>query len=321
MAVRITPLTRFCAEPNIFAKGWFPAMIGQTLGHYRILERIGVGGMGEVYRAHDEHLERDVALKVLPTGTLASESARKQFRKEALALSKLNHPNIATVFDFDTQEGVDFLAMELVPGEALNQRLKTGALEEREVLSLAMQLSEGLVAAHAQGIVHRDLKPGNVLITLDGRLKILDFGLAKLLVPSVDHEVTQSVSERPAVVGTLPYMSPEQLQGKPVDARTDIYAAGVIFYEMTTGRRPFEETLSTALVNDIIHKPPQPPARLNSKVSPKLQEMILKCMEKEPQNRYQSAKELTVDLRRLISPSTAVQGEHAIPNRRVYAVT
>lgn len=295
-------------------------MIGQTLGHYRILERIGVGGMGEVYRAYDEHLERDVALKVLPTGTLATESARKQFRKEALALSKLNHPNIATVFDFDTQEGVDFLAMELVPGEALNQRLKTGALDEKAVLSLAMQLSEGLVAAHAQGIVHRDLKPGNVLITPDGRLKILDFGLAKLLVPSVDHDVTQSVSETPAVAGTLPYMSPEQLQGKPVDARTDIYATGVVFYEMTTGRRPFEETLSTALVNDIIHKPPQPPARLNSKVSPRLQEIILKCMEKEPENRYQSAKELAVDLRRLMAPSTAAPKEHVVRNRRVYAV-
>src|SRR5690348_1855222 len=162
-------------------QGWFPTMIGQTLGHYRIIEKIGAGGMGEVYRAHDEHLERDVALKVVATGTLADESARKQFRKEALALSKLNHPNIATVFDFDTQDGVDFLAMELVPGEALNQRLKAGALKEKEVVSLGTQLSEGLAAAYEQGIVHRDLKPGNVLITLEGRLKILDFGLAKLL--------------------------------------------------------------------------------------------------------------------------------------------
>ena len=278
-------------------------MIGQTLGHYRIIEKIGAGGMGEVYRAHDEHLERDVALKVLPTGTLADESARKQFRKEALALSKLNHPNIATVFDFDTQEGVDFLAMELVPGEALNQRLKTGALKEKEVVSLGTQLSEGLAAAHTQGIVHRDLKPGNVLITPEGRLKILDFGLAKLLGPSVDPEVTRSLNETRAVAGTLPYMSPEQLQGEPLDARTDIYAAGVVLYEMTTGRRPFEETLSTALVNDIIHKPAQPPGRLDPKVSGKLQELILKCLEKEPENRYQSAKELTVDLRRLAMPS------------------
>ena len=294
-------------------------MIGQTLGHYRIVERIGAGGMGEVYRARDEHLERDVALKVLPTGTLADESARKQFRKEALALSKLNHPNIATVFDFDTQEGEDFLAMELVPGEALNQRLEAGALKEKEVVGLGTQLSEGIAAAHGQGIVHRDLKPGNVLITPEGRLKILDFGLAKLLGPPVDPDVTRSLNETRAVAGTLPYMSPEQLQGEPADARTDIYAAGVVLYQMSTGRRPFEETLSTALVNDIIHKPPQPPGRLNPKLSPKLQEIILKCLEKEPENRYQSAKELTVDLRRLMAPSTVVPAGHATRLWRVYA--
>jgi eukaryotic-like serine/threonine-protein kinase len=272
-----------------------------------------------VYRAHDEHLERDVALKVLPIGTLADESARKQFRKEALALSKLNHPNIATVFDFDTQERVDFLAMELVPGEALNQTLKTGALEEKEVLNLGIQLTEGLAAAHAQGIVHRDLKPGNVLITPEGRLKILDFGLAKLLGPSVDPDVTRSFNETRVVVGTLPFMSPEALHGKPADSRTDIYAAGVVLYEMTTGRRPFEETLSTALVNDIIHKPAQPPGRLNPKLSPKLQEIILKCLEKEPENRYQSAKELTVDLRRLMAPSTVVPVESPARLSWVYA--
>jgi eukaryotic-like serine/threonine-protein kinase len=294
-------------------------MISQTLGHYRIIEKIGAGGMGEVYRAHDEHLEREVALKVLPIGTLADESARKQFRNEALALSKLNHPNIATVFDFDAQEGVDFLAMELVPGEALNQRLKAGALKEREFVSLGIQISEGLAAAHAQGIVHRDLKPGNVLITPEGRLKILDFGLAKLLGPSVDPDVTRSLNEIRAVAGTLPYMSPEVLQGEPADARTDIYAAGIVLYEMATGRRPFEETLSTALVNDIIHKPAAPPGRLNPKLSPKLQDIILKCIEKEPENRYQSAKELTVDLRRLMAQSTVVPLERSARRSWVYA--
>src|SRR5215469_10049500 len=284
-------------------------MLGHVLGHYRIIENIGAGGMGVVYRAHDAHLERDVALKVLPTGAVANESARKQLRKEGLALSKLNHPNIAIVFDFDTQEGVDFLAMELVPGEALNQRLRAGPLKEREVLNLGTQLGEGLAAAHAQGIVHRDLKPGNVLITPEGRLKILDFGLVKLLGPSADPDATRSQDETRAVSGTLPYMSPEQLQGEVVDARTDIYAAGVILYEMTTGQRPFKEILSTALVNDIIHKTPPPPGRLNPKLSPKVEEIILKCMEKLPENRYQSAKELTVDLRRLMAPSTAVPAQ------------
>jgi len=158
-------------------------MVGKTLSHYRILEKIGAGGMGEVYRARDEHLGRDVAVKVLPTGTLTGEHDRKRFRKEALALSKLNHPNIETVHDFDTQEGVDFLVMEHIPGVTLNDKLAAGPLLEKEVLRLGVQLAEGLAAAHERGVVHRDLKPGNLRITPDGRLKILDFGLAKLIQP------------------------------------------------------------------------------------------------------------------------------------------
>ncbi len=177
-------------------------MIGQTLGHYRIVERIGAGGMGEVYRAHDEQLDRDVALKVLPAGTLTDEAARKQFRKEALALAKLNHPNIETVFEFNTQDGVDFLAMELIAGSSLNQKLKAGPLQEREIVRLGMQFAEGLAAAHEQGVVHRDLKPSNLMVTPDGRLKILDFGLAKLLQPATELEVTQSATEAHALAGT-----------------------------------------------------------------------------------------------------------------------
>ena len=168
---------------------------GHTLSHFRILAKIGEGGMGVVYRAHDERLDRDVAVKVLPAGMLADENARKRFRKEALALSKLNHPNIETVHDFDTQEGVDFLVMEYIPGVTLNEKLAAGALPEKEIAKLGVQLAEGLTAAHDEGVIHRDLKPGNLRVTSDGRLKILDFGLAKLLRPVSDTATTQTLSE------------------------------------------------------------------------------------------------------------------------------
>ena len=218
-------------------------MIGQTLGHYHIVAKIGAGGMGEVYRAHDEQLDRDVALKVLPAGTLAGEAARRQFRKEALALAKLNHPNIETVFEFSTQDGVDFLAMELIPGSSLSEKLKVGPLPGEEIVHLGIQFVEGLTVAHEQGVVHRDLKPGNLMITPEGRLKILDFGLAKLLNPAQDLDVTQSITSGAGPVsGTLPYMAPEQLRGDPVDSRSDIYAAGAVLYEMATGNRPFPQT-------------------------------------------------------------------------------
>ncbi len=281
-------------------------MIGQTLGHYRVLEQIGAGGMGVVYRAHDERLDRDVALKVLPAGTLADESARKRFRKEALTLSKLNHPNIETVFDFDTQDGVDFLVMELIPGVTLDQKLVAGALPEKEVLRLGQQLAEGLAAAHAEGVIHRDLKPGNLRLTPDGRLKILDFGLAKLLQPASGVAAMVSTTETHAVAGTLPYMTPEQLRGEAADARSDIWAAGAVLYELATGRRPFDAKISTALAGDIQHKPPPPPRQLKPDLSPKVEDVILKCLEKDPQIRYQSARELAVDLRRTAASVSAV---------------
>jgi len=277
-------------------------MIGKTLSHYRVIEKIGAGGMGEVYRAHDERLERDVALKVLPAGTLSDESARQRFRKEALALSKLNHPNIATVFDFDTQDGVDFLVMELVEGVTLTDKLTAGALPEKEVARIGTQLAEGLAAAHDQRVVHRDLKPGNLRVTPDGRLKILDFGLAKFVRPVGRITTTEGTTESApteAMAGTLPYMAPEQLRGETVDARSDLWASGVVLYEMATGRRPFEHKLATALADNILHQPPTPPSQLNPKVSSRLQEIILKCLERNPEHRYQSARELLADFRRL----------------------
>ena len=272
-------------------------MIGQTLGHYSIVEKIGAGGMGEVYRAHDEQLDRDVALKVLPTGTLPNEAARRHFRQEALALAKLNHPNIETVHEFSTQNGVDFLAMELIPGNSLAQRLKHGPLPEQELVRLAIQFAEGLAFAHEHGVIHRDLKPGNLMITPDGRLKILDFGLARLLLPGQDTDRTQSISTTAgAIAGTVPYMSPEQLRGLLVDARSDIYSAGSVLYEMATGNRPFHQSQSAELIGAILHEKPDPPSSRNRHVSAVLECVVMKALDKEPARRYQSARELCVAL-------------------------
>jgi eukaryotic-like serine/threonine-protein kinase len=284
------------------------SMVGKTLGHYRILEKIGAGGMGVVYRARDERLDRDVALKVLPGGTLADEASRKRFRREALSLSKLNHPNIETVHDFDTQQGVDFLVMEYIAGESLDVKVASGPLPENETVRLALQLAEGLAAAHEQGVVHRDLKPGNLRVTPDGRLKILDFGLAKLISPKPAGEAatTESLAETQAgtIAGTLPYMSPEQLRSEKVGARTDIYAVGVLLYEMATGRRPFLERQTPRLIDAILHQAPQSPCVLNQRVSPGLEGFILKCLEKDPNLRYQTAGELRTDLERLSAGSS-----------------
>ena len=286
-------------------------MIGQTLGRYRVLEQIGAGGMGLVFRARDERLDRDVALKVLPPGTLTDENSRRRFRKEALTLSKLNHPNIETVFDFDTQDGMDFLVMELIPGVTLDKKLGASALPEKEVVRLGAQLTEGLVAAHAEGVIHRDLKPGNLRLTPDGRLKILDFGLAKLLHPVSDAAPTESLSHTHGAVGTLPYMAPEQLRGEPADERSDIWAAGAVLYEMATGKRPFPQASAPMLTDAILRQGLVPTRAVNANLSPELERIISKSLEKEPEHRYQSAKELGVDLRRLGIPVSA-------PTNRVF---
>ena len=267
-------------------------MIGQTLGHYRIEEKIGAGGMGEVYRAHDEHLDRDVALKVLPADALTDNAARKRFHKEAQALSKLSHPNIATIFDFDTQQGVDFLAMEMIPGATLSSTLAVGPFDEGEVLKLGMQLADALAAAHARGVVHRDLKPGNLIVSPEGRLKILDFGLATLFKPTGEANVTRSVTETHGVSGTLPYMSPEQLRGEPADARSDIYSAGTVLYEMATGQRPFPQSQGAELIGAILHQTPSPPTKHNPLITPALEGVVMKALEKAPAQRYQTAREL-----------------------------
>ena len=278
-------------------------MIGQTVLHFHIVSKLGQGGMGVVYLARDERLERDVALKVLPEGLLADEAARKRFRKEALALSKLNHPNIALIYEFDSEGGVDFLVMEYVAGTSLAQRLKGGALSEKEIASIGAQIAQALEEAHEHGVIHRDLKPENVLLTAKGRVKVLDFGLARFLRAD-DLEATESLTQTYAMTGTLPYMAPEQLQGEGADACTDIHAAGLVLYEMATGQRAFPEELPSRLIDAILNHPPIPPRNVNRKICPELERIILKCLEKDRENRYQSARELEIDLRRLTSAST-----------------
>ncbi len=293
------------------------SIVGRTLGHYRILERIGAGGMGVVYRGYDERLEREVALKVLPPGTLADECARKRFREEALALSRLNHPNIATVHDFNTEDGIDFLVTEFVPGTTLDERLACGPLAQNALLQIAVQMAEGLEAAHRAGVIHRDLKPANLRLTPEGRLKILDFGLAKRVDPVNQQSMTQSGAEAGSTAGTLAYMAPEQVKGEKVDRRADLWAAGVVLYEMATGQRPFEAQTAHALAAEIIHGPVVPPQSSQPKLAPQLSDTILKCLEKDVENRYQSARELLTDLRRLSTPeTTAVVGPTSLAQLR-----
>jgi len=278
-------------------------MIGRTLAHYRILEKIGEGGQGEVYRAHDERLDRDVALKVLPVGTLADESARKRFRREALILSKLNHPNIAIVHDFDTKDGIDFLVMEFISGVALNDLLAAGPRREQEVIQLGGQVAEALIEAHEQKVVHCDLKPGNIRITSKGSTKVLDFGISRLLRSASETTTTDSFIQTHGVAGTLPYMAPEQLRGEAVDGRTDIYALGAVLYEMATGKRPFCEEFAPRLADAILHHAPVSPSVVNAGVSPELERTILKCLDKNPERRYQSAEGLRADLELLEAPT------------------
>ncbi len=281
-------------------------IIGQVLGHYLVLEQIGAGGMGLVFRASDQQLERDVAIKVLPPGMLADDAARKRFRREALTLAKLNHPNIGMVYEFGSQEGLDFLVMEYVGGVAVDARLGSGPLPQKEILRLGFQLADGLASAHDHGVIHRDLKPANMRLTNDNRLKILDFGLAQFVRQETDMGVTASISETNQVVGTLPYMAPEQLRGEVTDQRSDIWSAGVVLYELATGRRPFAFTQAPLLIDAILNKPPEIPSTLNPKISPGLEMAILKCLDKDPERRYQSARELRVDLDRLTMPISQV---------------
>jgi TolB-like protein/Flp pilus assembly protein TadD len=280
-------------------------LIGRRLSHYRLLEVIGAGGVGIVYRAHDEHLDRDVAVKVLSDQVLSDVTARRRFRREALTLSRLNHPHINTVHDFDSQDGLEFLVVEFVKGENLSERIARGPLPVAESLRLAVQVAQALAAAHEHHVVHRDLKPGNIMLTSQGDAKVLDFGLARQLRPHGDArrapETTLTEASMGGITGTVPYMAPEQLMAGTVDPRTDLWAFGAMLYEMVVGHRPFDAEHSVPLINAILNEPVPFPPEVKSGISPALRSVICKCLEKDPRNRYASASELITDLERVIA--------------------
>jgi serine/threonine protein kinase/Flp pilus assembly protein TadD len=285
---------------------------GQTFLHYHIAEKIGAGGMGDVYRAHDDRLKRDVAIKVLPEEFASDGDRVTRFQREARLLASLNHPHICTIYDIDEHAGRHFIAMELIEGQTLRQRMLEQQLEADEILIVALEVTNGLEAAHAKGIIHRDIKPANIFVTAAGHAKILDFGLAKLVqeerllggagegvsvLPTLTH-AGQSTGSGIAI-GTVAYMSPEQALGKELDARTDLFSLGVVLYEMATRSLPFRGDTPVAQSDSLLHHVPISPRRLNPEVPDDLEQIINKALEKDCQVRYQSAGDLLVDLKRL----------------------
>jgi Tol biopolymer transport system component len=305
---------------------------GKTLSHYRLLEKIGEGGMGMVYKAHDERLGRDVALKVLPAGAVAGDEARRRFRQEALALSRSSHPHIATIYDFDTENSaqgpIDFLVMEHLEGETLADRLARGPLPIEQAVRTAIEIAGALDRAHQQGVIHRDLKPGNIMLTKSGA-KVLDFGLAKLrgaTIPAATstHSALPTVGQGPltaegAILGTLHYMAPEQLEGGEADARSDLFALGGILFEMITGKRAFDGKSPATVIAAILEREPPALTALQPAVSPALDHVVKRCMTKNPEERWQAAGDVALELKWIAESGARAQpaaGPAAVAARR-----
>src|SRR5438128_2500585 len=284
-------------------------MIGQTLGHYRIDSKLGEGGMGVVYRAFDTHLDRTVAIKVLRPDATTSPERKRRFVQEAKSASALNHPGIIHIYDIDTANlpdgPTDFIAMEFVPGKTLGQCIGKNGLSLKDTLKYGIQIADALARAHAAGIVHRDLKPANVIVSDGGRVKLLDFGLAKLTEKiDPDPDGTTATQESPlteegAIVGTVAYMSPEQAEGKKVDGRSDIFSFGSVLYEMVTGRRAFEGGTKISTLYAILHKEPTAASEISPAVPMELEKIIARCLRKDPQRRAQGIADIKLALEEL----------------------